>query len=93
MNEDFELPNLKKNEEETIEQPVPNNENQVLEEKIEIPQEYYDKLNKEKEERLQALAKKEEEHDNNVQKGSTILLIILSLLVCGGLLYGMEHLF
>lgn len=91
MNDDFELPNLKKNEEETIEQPVSNNENQVLEEKIEIPQEYYDKLNKEKEERLQALAKKEEEHDINVQKGSTILLIILSLLVCGGLLYGMNN--
>ena len=91
MNEDFELPNLKKNEEETIEQPVPNNENQVLEEKIEIPQEYYDKLNKEKEERLQALAKKEEEHQATTQAGGTIFLIFLSFIVCGFLLYGMNN--
>ena len=91
MNEDFELPNLKKKEEETIEQPVPNNENQVLEEKIEIPQEYYDKLNKEKEERLQALAKKEEEHQATTQAGGTIFLIFLSFIVCGFLLYGMNN--
>ena len=93
MNDDFELPSLKKEEEEqneNVEQQV-QNEQPVEQEKIEIPQEYYDKLDKEKEARLQELAKKDEARIDTAKSGGTILLIIISFIVCGGLLYGMNN--
>ena len=92
MNNDFELPILKKNDEEDnkVQQQEQNTSSNETE-KIEIPQEYYDKLTKEKEERLQELAKKEEEHQMSVQSGGTIGLIILSFIFLFGLLYGMVH--
>ena len=87
MKNDFELPNLKNNEEE-------NNENQpvnegVKQDKIEIPQEYYDKLNKEKEQRLQELAIKEQAREENKQNGGVAFMIIINGLILFVLLYAM----
>ncbi len=87
-NKDIEMPTLKNEEEEVKEEQVVQENNLN---KIEIPQEYYDKLEKEKEQRLQDLAKKEEEHKENVQSGGTVILIIFSFIVVFGLLYGMLH--
>ena len=91
MNNDFEMPSLKKEEEDINSQEQMQNEQGFNQQKIEIPQKYYDKLDKEKEERLQALAKKEEEHQTTVQSGGMVILIILSFIICFGLLYGMLH--
>ena len=91
MNNNFEMPSLKKNEEESKQGEQIRDKGNNNQEKIEIPQEYYDKLNKEKEERLQQLAKKEEDKETTKQSGSTIFLIIINLIIIFGLLYAMLH--
>ncbi len=85
MDGNFEMPNLKKSEEEKNEQVV-NNPN-----KVEIPQEYYDKLQKEKEARLEQLEKRQVEIEMNKQSGATLLLIILNIIVFFALVYGMNN--
>ena len=83
-NNDFEMPDLKENELDE------NKENQnELKERIEIPKEYYEKLEKEKVERLAAQEKKEKEEESTKNSGGTFLLIIINALLIFGLLYAM----
>ena len=63
------------------------NEEEPKEEKIEIPQEYYDKLEQEKQERIKALEEKEKEHEETKGSGNTFLFIIVNALIILGILY------
>lgn len=81
----FDLPDLKENEKDNE---TPQEEKKQI---IEIPQEYYDKLEKEKKEKEEALkenAKREEEKRQAKKNGSkSLFFIILNLVVFLGLLY------
>ena len=85
MNNDFDLPDLKENEENVNNE---NNQNRV-QEKIEIPQKYYDKLEKEKQERIAKQEEMEKQEEATKGSGGTFLLIIINALLIFALLFAM----
>ena len=87
MDDKFDLPDLKENEENI------NNENNqnIIQEKIEIPQEYYDKLEKEKQERLAKQEEISKQEEATKGSGSTFVLIIINALIIFALLFAMVN--
>lgn len=85
MNNDFDMPTLKENEENV------NNENNqnILQEKIEIPQEYYDKIAREKQQQIAKLEQEEQQANESKGGGSIFFQIVMNILIFSGVLYGM----
>ncbi len=82
-----DMPKLKKNEEEEVQ--VESKVNNSSQEKIEIPVEYYQKIEKEKQERLKKLEEEERKNEEVKGSGATFIQIILNALIFFGLLYFM----
>ena len=80
---DNDIPKLKSTNEEVSSNEVSSTNN----EKIEIPQEYYAKIEKEKQERIQKLAEEEKKNEELKGSGATFIYIILNALAFFGLLY------
>lgn len=87
MNNDFELPDLKENDENVD---TEHNQNKI-QEKIEIPQEYYDKIEKEKQERLAKQEEKEKQEEAVSGSGNMFFLILINALVIFALLFAMVN--
>ena len=85
MKNDFEMPDLKENEENVN---TEHNQNKI-QEKIEIPQEYYDKIEKEKQEKIEKQKQLEIMQDSTKNSGATLFLIIINALLIFGMLYAM----